>query len=123
MSRLTGREIAEQVRQAAAEGLEEAAERVRARAAEEAPKTDPVRDPDPAATLAEDGRVEMSPGGGHARAVFDGPYAAKQHEAKHFEHPRGGKAKFLEDAVKEIVPELDGIVAGKVRARVKARRR
>jgi hypothetical protein len=28
--------------------------------------------------------------------VFDGPYAARQHERLDYQHPHGGKAKFLE---------------------------
>ena len=34
------------------------------------------------------------------------PYAKKQHEETTFNHPRGGKAKYLEDAVKMHTHEL-----------------
>jgi len=114
-----GQRVAAQAQAALEDALKEAAERVRDHAAELAPKTDPEHDPDPAVTLAESGRVEMAEDGLSASVIFDGPYAAKQHEALHFEHPHGGQPKYLSDAVKAEVPELAGIVAGKVRARIK----
>lgn len=46
---------------------------------------------------------------------FTTPYAARQHEETTYEHPKGGKAKYLEDALKENVPRLEGLVAAVVR--------
>lgn len=37
---------------------------------------------------------------------FNTPYAAVQHERVDFEHPRRGKAKYLEDPVKQIYPRV-----------------
>jgi len=36
--------------------------------------------------------------------IFDVPHAAIQHERLDYNHPRGGKAKYLEDAFNDIVP-------------------
>lgn len=36
--------------------------------------------------------------------IFDVPYAAIQHENLDYNHPKGGKAKYLEDAFNDIVP-------------------
>jgi len=38
-------------------------------------------------------------------------YAIVQHESLHFKHPRGGKAKFLEDPYKENVETYKRIIA------------
>ncbi|MEJ7790181.1 MAG: hypothetical protein WKF29_09900 [Thermoleophilaceae bacterium] len=114
-----GQQAKDIVRQAMADALQEAAERIHDHAAELAPKTDPEHDPDPAVTLAESGRVEMSEDGLSASVIFDAPYAAKQHEALHFKHPHGGQPKYLENALKAEIPGLAGIVAGKVRAQLK----
>ncbi len=114
---LSGRDIRRLMGAGARDALEEAAEQVRAAAARDIPKGDPAADPDPAFALREHGRVEMSPDGLYVTVRFDGPYAAWQHENQHAEHPRGGKAKFLEDNLKELLPRLQNIVAGEVRAR------
>ncbi|MEA4884260.1 MAG: hypothetical protein VB144_11515 [Clostridia bacterium] len=42
---------------------------------------------------------------------FSVPYAAAQHEGVDFDHPKGGKAKFLEDAIKSV--DLTKIVQDK----------
>jgi len=112
-----GKNTAAQVQAAARAALLEAGERVRAQAARDIPKGDPAADPDPAFALREQGHVDVSPDGRHVTVRFDGPYAAWQHENQHADHPRGGKAKFLEDNLKELLPRLQGIVAGEVRAR------
>ena len=36
--------------------------------------------------------------------TYETPYAAIQHENLSYNHPRGGKAKYLEDAFNTIVP-------------------
>jgi len=38
--------------------------------------------------------------------TFDTPYAAVQHERGDFQHPRRGKAKYLEDPVKAMYPKI-----------------
>lgn len=46
---------------------------------------------------------------------FSVPYAMKQHEEVGYHHPRGGKAKFLEDALKENAAQYVRHIATKVR--------
>jgi hypothetical protein len=114
------REIAD----AAADALRDAAERVKARSDADIPVGDPAKDPAPLFALRERGTVEVTtdPDGRHVATVrYPGPYAAKLHEAQGLEHPRGGKPKFLEDALKAELPHLADAVAGAVRARVSRR--
>jgi hypothetical protein len=68
-------------------------------------KRDAPHDPDEAGKgegrhLRDTGRIEpiqYRPGGIMAvEIVFDGPYAARQHEHLEYKHPHGGTAKFLE---------------------------
>lgn len=40
-----------------------------------------------------------------ARVEFDLPYAKRQHEETTWEHPKGGKAKYLSDNVDEMRPK------------------
>ena len=116
-----GRRVRDMTREAAHEALREVAEDILRESDASLPVGDPADDPDPAFALVEHGHITFSEDGLVATIHYDGPYAAKLHEAQHFEHPRGGKAKFLADPTKAIVPRLDGIVAGKVRARLKGR--
>jgi hypothetical protein len=60
--------------------------------------------------LRDSGHIRPGPdidGTGTYEVVFDTPYALKQHEAQHFEHPKGGKAKYLEDPLKEMLPRFE----------------
>ena len=79
-------------------------------------------DPDPNTALVEHGTVTIThtETGPVATIHYDGPYAAFQHENQHAQHPRGGSSKFLSNALKAKLPELEGLVAGKVRARIKS---
>lgn len=53
-----------------------------------------------------------------AMISFNTPYAAYQHERTDLEHPRGGKAKYLEGPLTEHAPELAAFVAARVRAAI-----
>lgn len=97
------------------EALEQAGNRVLDQAERDMPVGDPRLDPDPGTALRRAGRVVRD--GKGVIVVIDTPYAAKQHEDMTLDHPRGGGPKFLENAVTRIIPELEGIVASKVRAR------
>ena len=110
-------DAARALQQGATVGLEEAAKLVLERAKGNIGKGDPRLDPDPAVTLAESGRVERDEHGGVV-IVFDTPYAAWQHENQHARHPRGGGAKYLERALTEIAPTLEGIIGSQVHARL-----
>lgn len=56
-------------------------------------------------TLRGSGEIEIRETSFGAEAVisFNTPYAAKQHEELEYDHPRGGKPKYLEDNVKGFV--------------------
>lgn len=41
------------------------------------------------------------------KVTFNTPYAARQHEERSYHHPRGGKAKYLEDPMRAMVPEAE----------------
>lgn len=42
-------------------------------------------------------------------------YAARQHEETTWRHPRGGKAKYLEDPLKENAPRYEGALSAAIR--------
>jgi hypothetical protein len=46
---------------------------------------------------------------------FNTPYALVQHERLDFNHPRGGKAKYLEDAIRDSAAEHHKRVADQLR--------
>lgn len=110
-------DILRTVLRASDDALRDAALLVAEQAKRNMPVGDPAQDPNPGVTLAESVNIEKD-GRGYVVSV-DTPYAAKQHEAQSFEHPRGGGPKYLERAVTQIAPVLDGIVASKVRARTR----
>lgn len=69
----------------------------------------------------EDGGINVHRQGdpGEGRAVIRVgtagiPYAARQHEELGYNHPKGGEAKFLENPLNELAPQL----LEKIRARV-----
>lgn len=45
---------------------------------------------------------------------FATPYAALQHEEKDFQHPAGGEAKYLENAVKQLAPKWEPYLAARL---------
>ena len=65
--------------------------------------------------LARSGRVEV--GFKEVAVAFRAPHAWIQHERLDYQHPRGGKAKYLESAVGEVGAAKH--VADGVRARLK----
>jgi hypothetical protein len=105
--------IAEQLVQAmydaGRDGIEAVVERIVASSKADLPIGDPKRDPDPAIALrdnfhvrwvsvhgASSTRGDWVENGGYVSISVETAYAVKQHEALHFKHPRGGRAKFLE---------------------------
>lgn len=65
----------------------------------------------------EDVEVTVNRFAGTVRATisFNTPYAAKQHEELSYNHPRGGKAKYLESHVKAYAPEMGPFIAARIR--------
>lgn len=111
------RQIEAQLKTAGREALRAAAEQVLDRAIADVPVGDADVDPDPARALAKSGRI-VEDGEGFV-IIFDGPYAAKQHEDQALKHPRGGRSKYLESNLLAIVPGLEGVVASEVTAAMK----
>ena len=84
-------------------------------AIENLPIGDPADDPDPSVALRDSFRVTVGQqrnalgqfaSGRQVTISVDTPYAVKQHESFHLQHPRGGGPKFLEKAVLAAGPEM-----------------
>jgi hypothetical protein len=68
-------------------------------------------------TLRASGHVEIreTMDGATATISFATPYAARQHEETTWHHPRGGKAKYLEDQVLQRAPRIAKLMAAALR--------
>ncbi len=110
------------MRAAAVRALRAEAERIGLAAALSVPIGDPTEDPDPQIALRNSWTVDSRPGlrGPVAAITFDTAYAKRQHENQRLKHPRGGKAKYLEDAVKAEIPTLAAKVAARIRGDIRA---
>ena len=51
---------------------------------------------------------------------YDTPYAVKQHEELSYRHPKGGKAKYLEDPLHSEAPKMRRIIRAQIRRAVKS---
>lgn len=49
------------------------------------------------------------------RVTYNTPYAARQHEETTWRHPRGGQAKYLEQPLRQMVPEFESRLAAAMR--------
>lgn len=56
----------------------------------------------------------LEPEGVGVKVIFDVPYAAKQHEDLRLRHPHGGGPKYLEGALKALMPQLEQFVGTQV---------
>ena len=67
-------------------------------------------------TLRGSGNVELvvTPDGVAVTISFNTVYAARQHEETAWNHPKGGKAKFLEDPLKERATTYEHVLAAAV---------
>jgi hypothetical protein len=79
------------------------------------PVGDPEKDPDPGYALAE--HVKVRRYGNFVSVSVEGPYAAVQHENLQFEHPRGGRAKFLERNAIAILKTFEADLAATIARR------
>lgn len=115
---VSGAEIRRAALRGAEKALESAAQDLAARAALEAPiETGTLR-----------ASVSPGPGGplvkrvGHdtveVDVTFDTVYAARQHEEITWHHPRGGKAKYLEDPLKAMAARYEAVVGASVRKEI-----
>jgi hypothetical protein len=68
-------------------------------------------------TLRASGHVEIEHTPHEVTAVvsFNTPYAARQHEETSWMHPRAGKAKYLEDPLKEMAGRYRAVLEAAVR--------
>lgn len=82
---------------------------------EQLPIGDPDQDPDPAVSLRDALRVYRD--GREIVIEINTPYAAVQHYAL-YEHPRGGRGRFLEDTIQQASRLVEDVVADRVRARL-----
>jgi hypothetical protein len=78
----------------------------------EAQRRAPVKE----GTLRGSGRAELVVEGDGATTLisFNTPYAARQHEETEWEHPKGGEAKYLENAIKAFAPRWPGFLASRL---------
>jgi hypothetical protein len=109
--------VRRELQDAANKAVEDLAEEVRRAAVVDAPPTDPTDDPNPAVSLRDSSYVERVPGAqdqARFEVGFRTAYAAKQHEAQHYKHPRGGVPKFLERNVTAAAARMEGRVAAEV---------
>lgn len=67
-------------------------------------------------TLRRSGTVTEAPQDNAVYISFNTPYAVKQHEDLTLNHPRGGKAKYLEDPFKRNAKKVERLVAQRVKA-------
>jgi hypothetical protein len=110
--------IADDLIRQLSEGADDAmrliAHAVAAQADQNAPKGDPEHDPDPEVTL----HAEVEKDGDGYVVIFREPYAAKQEFDLNLKHPRGGGPRYLQRAVAAIIPQVSGIIASQVDARM-----
>lgn len=108
----------QQLRAAMQDSMEDLGHEIIAGAAENAPPSPPPdEDPNEAVSIRESGYVEPRPGGG-VEVGFRTPYVVKLHEALHYDHPRGGGPKFLENEVAAVASQLEGRLAVEMRTRM-----
>jgi hypothetical protein len=102
------------------EGLRDAGEFVKEAAIRNMPVGDPAQDPTPQVALADNVYIVEEPGSGTVEVHVRTPYAAKQELDQRLSHPRGGGHSYLRNAMEEVLPRFNGIVASRVRARMGA---
>lgn len=95
------------VRQAAMQALHDGAEHILTEAIDETPID--------TGALRRSGAVTDAPNEGAVYVSFNTPYAVKQHEDLTLNHPRGGKAKYLEDPFNRNKDKVQRLVAKTVR--------
>lgn len=105
--RWRGEEAKRIAHQAGMKALTQAAEDILGEAVDEAPVDE--------GTLRRSGTATPAPSESAVYISFNTPYALRQHEVRTYRHPRGGKAKYLEDPFKRIAPKAPRLVQLRVR--------
>jgi hypothetical protein len=106
---ITAHHLVAQMEQAGGDVLLAIGEQLAAMTRADLPVGDPQLDPDPGFALAE--HVKVRRYGNFVSVAVEAPYAAEQHEAMHFRHPRGGRPKFLERNATALIAAFEGQLA------------
>lgn len=115
-------ELIEAMKEAALDGISDVVDYIVVEGKKDTPPTDlsegtrgGTRNPDPERpSLRDSWHVTWFPD--HVVIAVIAPHAVKQHEALHFKHPRGGRAKFLE----RHVAAANNLMIGKISASVQS---
>ena len=105
---MTGPEIAMRMRIATAAAINLMAHSIGGEAQREAP----VEEGTLRGTMAVE---EATPLDLEATISFSTPYAARQHEELDWKHPKGGKAKYLEDPMKAATPTAEKVLGATIK--------
>ena len=105
--RWDGRFVSQRVRQAAVEGLRDAAEHL----LEYANRTVPIEE----GTLMRSGQVDVDPETLEAAVSYSTPYAVRQHEDLTLRHDPGRRAKWLERSLQEREAAIREYIASRMR--------
>lgn len=102
-----GEEAERLIREAAMDAIRTGAEHILTEAINETPID--------TGTLRRSGTVTEAPVENAVYVSFNTPYARRQHEDLTLRHPRGGKAKYLEDPFKRNVAKVETLVGVRVK--------
>ena len=103
-----GEEAERLIRETAFQAIRDGAEAILTEAIDETPID--------TGTLRRSGTVTEAPQENTVYVSFNTPYARRQHEDLTLNHPRGGKAKYLEDPFKRNAEKVEQLVAQRVKA-------
>ena len=104
--RWDGRFVSQRARQAAVEGLRDAAEHL----LEYANRTVPIEE----GTLMRSGQADVDQETLEASVSYDTPYAVRQHEELDYRHDPGRRAKWLELSLNEREEAIQQYIARKI---------
>ena len=106
-----GEEAERLIRQAAMKAINDGAEAILTDAIDETPVD--------TGTLRRSGTVTEAPAEQAAFVSFNTPYARRQHEDLDYHHPRGGKAKYLEDPFNRLKWKVQKMAADAIKNALK----
>lgn len=102
-----GAQATREVRKGAQEGLRLAAEHLLTKSVAQCPVNE--------GTLRRSAAVDISTDGMTAIVSYNTVYAARQHEELSWRHPKGGKAKYLEDPLHSEAQKMRRIIRTQIR--------
>jgi len=110
LSKWNTQEAKARARAGAVDGLGDAADRLLVWSQPEVPVD--------TGALKSTGVAMVDPGALEAGVAYDTDYAVRQHEELSYQHPNGGKAKYLEDPLKAHGQDLLKVIAAGVKRRL-----